>query len=80
MFAPEARLITREAHNRSPPAPFTLAPSNISDACTPTRAAAVAPDAPRVSRFVGGAIGGNRFYRYRTGNIRRIGRPCYGRS
>lgn len=54
MFAPEARLITREPHNRSPPAPFTLAPSNISDACTSTRAAAVAPDVPRVSRFEGG--------------------------
>lgn len=66
MFAPEARLITREAHNRSPPAPFTLAPSNISDACT---RAAVAPDAPRepIRRWVEETIGVDRFYRYRTG-------------
>lgn len=43
----------------------------------------MAPDASlrrRVSRFVGGAIGGkHRFYRYRTGNARPMFKqvPCY---
>lgn len=37
----------------------------------------MAPDAPRVSRFVDGAIGGKRFYR--IGNVRRIGPLCYDR-